>query len=185
MRVGGLASLKREPSEGQRTSHQCFVETDRSVRQEGTQASAGPRRANNSCKSWKRAKVDSLGCRKLLGHRKPQFNPTPEGRSDATQVQFLQQVVNKLQEEKDALAEELHGPCGVAQVRQRVSPSHIPEVVPPMPTLIPHDLRNWILDRHSDLQEAISAGDVKQVLELTSQSQGAEKLAELTGGMVV
>ena len=50
--------------------------------------------------------------------------------------------------------------------------------------LIPHDLSNWILDRQSDLQEAMSAGDIKQVLELTSlQSQGAEKLAELTGGM--
>ena len=53
-----------------------------------------------------------------------------------------------------------------------------------MPTLIPHDLSNWILARHSDLQEAMSAGDIMQVLELTSlQSQGAEKLAELTGGM--
>ena len=109
-----------------------------------------------------------------------------EVRTDSAQVQFLQQMVNKLQEEKDALAEELHGPVERPRVRQRVSPSHIPEVVPPMPTLIPHDLSNWILDRHSDLQEAMSAGDIKQVLELTSlQSQGAEKLAELTGGMVV
>ena len=49
-----------------------------------------------------------------------------------------------------------------------------------------HDLSNWILDCHSDLKEAMSAGDIKQVLELTSlQSQGAEKLAELTGGVVV
>ena len=32
----------------------------------------------------------------------------------------------------------------------------------------------------------MSAGDIKQVLELTSlQSQSAEKLAELTGGVVV
>ena len=59
-----------------------------------------------------------------------------------------------------------------------------PRLSPPMPTLIPHDLSNWILDRQSDLQEAMSTGDIKQVLELTSlQSQGAEKLAELTGGM--
>ena len=35
---------------------------------------ARKRHANNSCKSWKRAKVDSLGCRKLLGHRKQQFD---------------------------------------------------------------------------------------------------------------
>ena len=54
-----------------------------------------------------------------------------------------------------------------------------------MPTLIPHDLSNWMLDRQSDLQEAMSVGDIKKMLELTSlQSQGAEKLAELTGGMV-
>ena len=110
--------------------------------------------------------------------------PAQEIRTDSAQVQFLQQMVNKLQEEKDALAAELHAPVERPRVRQRVS--HIPEVVPPMPTLIPHDLSNWILDRHSDLQEAMSAGDIKQVLELTSlQSQGAEKLAELTGGMVV
>ena len=80
-----------------------------------------------------------------------------------TQVQLLQQMVNKLQEEKDALAEELHGPVERPRVRQRVSPSHVPEVVPPMPTLIPHDLRNWILDRQSDLQEAMSAGDITSV----------------------
>ena len=111
--------------------------------------------------------------------------PAQEVRTDtATQVQLLQQMVNKLQEEKDALVEELHGPVERPRVRQRVSPSHIPEVIPPMPTLIPHDLSNWILDRQSDLQEAMSTGDIKQVLELTSlQSQGAEKLAELTGGM--
>ena len=58
--------------------------------------------------------------------------PTPEARSDtATQVQLLQQMLNKLQEERDALAEELHGPVERPQVRQRVSPSHIPEVVSP------------------------------------------------------
>ena len=54
-----------------------------------------------------------------------------------------------------------------------------------MSTLIPHDLSNWILDCLSDLQEAMSAVDIKQALALTSlQSQRAEKLAELTGGMV-
>ena len=43
----------------------------------------------------------------------------------------------------------------------------------------------WMQDRQSDLQEAMIAGDIKKMLELTSlQSQGAEKLAELTGGMV-
>ena len=48
--------------------------------------------------------------------------------------------------------EQIAWPVERPRVRQRVSPSHIPEVVPPMPTLIPHDLSNWILDRQSDLQ---------------------------------
>ena len=40
-------------------------------------------------------------------------------------------------------------------------------------------------DRQSDLQEAMIVGDIKKSWELTSlQSQGAKKLAELTGGMV-
>ena len=139
---------------------------------------------SNSCKSWKRAKVDSR-LQEAVRTQEATVQPAQEVQTDtATQVQLLQQMVNKLQEEKEALVEELHGPVERPRVRQRVSPSHIPEVVPPMPTLIPHDLSNWILDRHSDLQEAMSAGDIKQVLELTSlQSQGAEKLAELTGGM--
>ena len=54
-----------------------------------------------------------------------------------------------------------------------------------MPTLIPHDLSMWMQDRQSDLQEAIITGDIKKMLELISlQSQGAEKFAELIGGMV-
>ena len=95
------------------------------------------------------------------------FQPAKEVRTDSAQVQFLQQMVNKLQKEDD-LAEKLHGPVERPRVRQRVSPSHIPEVVP---------LSNWILDRHSDLQEAMSAGDIQQVLELTSlQSQAPRNL---------
>ena len=115
----------------------------------------------------------------------PVITPPHEQPDMATQVQHLQQMVNQLQEERDAVAEELHGPVERPRVRQRVSLSHIPDVVPPMPTLIPHDLSMWMQDRQSDLQEAMIAGDIKKMLELTSlQSQGAEKLAELTGGMV-
>ena len=56
------------------------------------------------------------------------------------------------------MAEELHGPVERPRVRQRVSPSHIPDVVPPMPTLIPHDLSIWMQDRQSDLQQAMIVG---------------------------
>ena len=94
-------------------------------------------------------------------------------------------MVNKLQEEKDVLAEELHGPAERPRVRQRVSLVAYSGGCAAHADVVPHDLSNWILDRHSDLQEAMSAVEIKQVLELTSfQSQGAEKLDELTGGMV-
>ena len=70
--------------------------------------------------------------------------PTPEARSDtATQVQLSQQMVNKLQGmlwPKNCMAR--------GAVRQRVSPSHIPEVVSSMLMLIPHDLSKfWIATR--------------------------------------
>ena len=74
---------------------------------------------------------------------------------------------------------------GNTPVRQRVSPSHVPETVPPVPILIPGELSEWMQDRQSDLQEATSVGNFKRVLELTSlQSQAAEKLAELRRRMV-
>ena len=55
--------------------------------------------------------------------------------------------VHQLQEEKDAVAEELHGPVERPRVRQRVSLSHILDVVPPMPTLIPHNLSMLMQER--------------------------------------
>ena len=102
--------------------------------------------------------------------------PPPAGSNKLSAGPILQQMVNKLQQEKDAFAEELHGPVERSRVRQRVSPSHIPQVVPPMPTLIPHDLSNWILDRHSDLQEAMSAGghQASVGIDISSESRRRE-----------
>ena len=67
--VDGPEVQETEPSEGQTsslgTSHHCFVESNRSVRR-GHESVSRP--------TTPHAKVDSLGCRKLLGHRKQQFD---------------------------------------------------------------------------------------------------------------
>ena len=173
------ASLERESLEGQtsssRTSHQCFAESDRSVRREGTKASPGHDAARQQL-------VQLEGSCSDTGSYTSTCTRGSNRHSDAGPITATNG--EQIARGEGCFVEELHGPVERPRVRQRVSPSHIPEVVPPMPTLIPHDLSNWILDRHSDLQEATSAGDIKQVLELTSlQSQGAEKLAEVTGGM--
>ena len=62
---------------------------------------------------------------------------------------------------------------------------HVAEdTIPPMPTLVPRELSEWMEDRQSDMQEAMSCGNLKKLLELTSlQGQVAERHAEMTGGM--
>ena len=96
-------------------------------------------------------------------------------------------MVNQLQEERDALAKEVQsGPVERPRVRQRLSVPHVAEdTIPPMPTLVPRELSEWMEDRQSDMQEAMSCGNLKKLLELTSlRGQAAERLAEMTGGMV-
>ena len=103
------------------------------------------------------------------------------------QVQILKQMVSQLQEERDALANEVQGdPVERSRVRQRLSAPHVSEdVIPPMPTLVPRELSEWMEDRQSDMQEAMSSRNLKKLLELTSlQGQAAKKLAEMTGCMV-
>ena len=64
------------------------------------------------------------------------------------------------------------------RVRQRLDP------VPYMPALIPAQLAQWLEDRQADLEEALSLGGANRILELTSKlSEGAERLAEMRGGM--
>ena len=78
-----------------------------------------------------------------------------------TQVQGLQQMVNQLQEERDALVQELHGtPMERPRVRQRLY------------------LSDWMQERHGDLQGAMNVGNSGKILELTSMlSNAAEKMA--------
>ena len=61
--------------------------------------------------------------------------PRPRPPADVeTQVQGLQQMVNQLQEERDALVRELHGtPMERPRVRQRLSHAHRSGVIPPCP----------------------------------------------------
>ena len=57
----------------------------------------------------------------------------------------------QLQEERDALAKEVQGgPVERPRVRQRLSAPHVPEnVAPPMLTLVPRELTEWMEDRES------------------------------------
>ena len=119
---------------------------DRSVRPEGTEASPGARRsASATCARVDRERKSFVAIAgSCLGTRSNNSNPATGAARLVTQtrVQHLQQMMNRLQEERDTLAEELHGPVERPRVRQRVSLSHIPDVVPPMPTLDPHDSSN-------------------------------------------
>ena len=57
---------------------------------------------------------------------------------------------------------------------------------PPMPTLIPGDLRDWMQERHGVLQDAMNVGNSGKIFELTSMlSNVAEMMAEMTGGMTM
>ena len=66
-------------------------------------------------------------------------------------------------------------PC----VRQRVGGGG---PVPPMPTLVPAELSEWMVDRQANLQEAMNAGDNVRVLTVTSKlSEAAKHMCELMG----
>ena len=54
--------------------------------------------------------------------------------------------------------------------------------MPPMPTLVPAELSEWMVDRQADLQEAMIVGDNVRVLTVTSKlSEAAKHMCELTG----
>ena len=102
------------------------------------------------------------------------------------QVASLQQMVNTLQSERDALAAQIqgekadvlsHGIVARRHAQQGVGPGHIPV----MPTMVPGELSQWLEDRQEDLKDAFARDDDIGVLELTSKmAQGAERLIQLT-----
>ena len=64
--------------------------------------------------------------------------------------------------------------------------SHTDGPHPSMPSLVPAELSQWLLDRQSDLQENLELGGPPDlVLQLTSMlSDGAVRMMEMNGGMV-
>ena len=63
------------------------------------------------------------------------------------------------------------------RVRQRVGGGG---PAPPMPTLVPAELSEWMVDRQAELQEAMNAGDNLRVLTVTSKlSEAAQHMCEL------
>ena len=54
-----------------------------------------------------------------------------------------------------------------------------------MPTLVPAELSAWLEERDADLHDAFLQGDNTRVLELSTKlSEGAERMVEMTGGML-
>ena len=82
------------------------------------------------------------------------------------QVQSSQQMVSQLQEERDALAKEVQG--GLLErprVRQRLSAPHVSEdVIPPINAHVGPMGAEWMEDRQSDMQEAMSSGNLKKLV---------------------
>ena len=114
--------------------------------------------ANNSCKSWKRAKVDSLGCKKLLGHRKRQFNLHKRFDSDAGPI-F---TTKWWQIARGELVEELHGPVEQPRGQAARVPVVCSRGCPAHADVDSSRFKQLDFGRHSDLQEAMSAGDISK-----------------------
>ena len=91
----------------------------------------------------------------------PRPRVSPES---GNQVQCLQQKVNQLQEERDALAGR-H--CGTPQGQTEIVCCPWRRYNPPMPILVPGDLSDWMQDRQADLQDAMNGGNCVKVLDLT------------------
>ena len=102
-----------------------------------------------------------------------------------TQVQSLQ-MVNQLQEERGAFTVKLQEPPEERpRARQRLSPSHVQNgPTPPMPTMVPMELSDWVQDRQPDMQDHLNSGNCRRMQEVTLQATCDREIAELTGGMV-
>ena len=103
------------------------------------------------------------------------------------QVASLQQMVNTLQSERDALAAQIqaekadvssHGTVARRRTHQGVGPG---QHIPAMPTMVTGEFSQWLEDRQEDLKDAFAREDDVGVLDLTSKmAQGAGRLIQLT-----
>ena len=95
----------------------------------------------------------------------------------ASQVASLQQMVNLLQSERDALAKELQvmfateedvRPVAKKQAVARLAISHweVHGVVPLMPRHVPDDVMSLLLDRQAEQHDALMMGYLHHVTEL-------------------
>ena len=110
------------------------------------------------------------------------------------QVTTLQQMVNMLQSERDALAKELHeARCGAddqdirpvakkqAVARQAGSWRDPRCPIPMMPQYVPNDVTNWLRDRQAEQHEALLQGDLQHVSDLGRViAEGVTHLIEIT-----
>ena len=109
-----------------------------------------------------------------------------------SQVASLQQMVNLLQSERDALAKELQVMCATeedvrpvakkqAVARWTTSHREVQGAVPLMPRHVPNDMMAWLQDRQAEQHDALLRGDLHHVTELgQAMSEGVKHLAEIT-----
>ena len=121
-------------------------------------------------------------------------NPETPDTLPGSQVTALQQMVNLLQSERDALAKELTAARSTISEDQTSHPAVKKQAVsrqassrrdahgriPLMPCRVPNDITNWLEDRQADFQEALAQGDLRSLPELSRMlSEGARHLTEL------
>ena len=119
--------------------------------------------------------------------------PTIQPQDPGSQVTSLQQMVNTLQAERDALAQELHQARQTVEddvqpvtkkqaVARQVSSFRDPHVpVPLMPRHVPNDVMSWLADRQAESQQALMQGDLMRVTELGKLiAEGVTHLSEIT-----
>ena len=109
--------------------------------------------------------------------------PTDVGVGD--EIAHLKARLAAAEEERDAASRSNSSKRQAAMPRTsgvRTRTNHIP----PMPSLVPAEKSQWLLDRQSDLQETLELGGPPDlVLQLTSMlSDGAVRMMEMNGGMV-
>ena len=109
--------------------------------------------------------------------------PTIQPEDPRSQVTSLQQTVNKLQAERDVLAQELH------QARKSVADDIQPVAsfgdsrgpILSMPHHVPNDVMLWLQDRQADCQQALLQRDLMLVTELgKSIPEWVTHLSEIT-----
>ena len=93
-------------------------------------------------------------------------------------MEALQAQVTAMREERDQAVQ------NPAVKRQAVG--HVPPrnngVIPPMPTLVPAELDNWMQDLQQELQNAMTIGDQRRVVEVSTKlAEGASQIGLFDG----